>query len=245
MKNKTFIKIIIAMGIALAILTGIALIDNEILNGITFYGILIAVSPLLLSAWYFNRYSTGRYWYIFKGWSYSNLFYYIPFFNKNEFYFYFSIFSENFISDKDLEGKTEDEKVRLRNQINKLCGASFGGIHDNSIRLGFNWEKNDPTKVQLFNYTYNGGKRVHDSSGREPYIGDIQMDLTYRCMIKLDRVGNKAIIVISENVSGKMVYEHAVAVDASKFKKNGRMAFPYVENNPKRMKFDAQYVGNK
>jgi len=71
------------------------------------------------------------------------------------------------------------------------------------------------------------------------------MDLVYQCIVRLDRANNKAIVIVAENVSGKVILESSVDVDASLFKKNGRMSMPYVENNPKKMKFDVQYLRNK
>jgi hypothetical protein len=224
-------------------------IESSVLwNNILFY-INIVSSVLLIAlvlkivadGWYFNRITRIDSWVIRKGWSYSNLFYLFPWYNRTQFVFNFNIYSSSFLHDSDLEGKTDEEKKQLRNQINKLVGPCFSTVHSNSIRVGFNWELNDPNNISIFHYTYANGSRVIDHlTKREPFICYIKSDKEYVAVIKIDRANSCSTISIYEAIGRVLIAEKKVYHDVTRFKNFGRFSMPYFENNPKKMQFQAQ-----
>lgn len=104
--------------------------------------------------------------------------------------------------------------------INKLCGFSYGLHHNDSIRLG--WRPSaEKSKIDLFTYYYNNGKR----------------DFKFLCTIHTDRIHNATIELLNDSflVSvrdslGKNVGVGSVPFEFPKLKL-GYFLFPYFGGN--------------
>lgn len=75
--------------------------------------------------------------------------------------------------------------ANLVNQINKLCGFSFGYHHTNSIRIGWQTNLEDSNKIKLFYYIYNKGIRT------EKYICDVGIHFLNHIKIVCDYKNNR------------------------------------------------------
>jgi hypothetical protein len=62
--------------------------------------------------------------------------------------------------------------------VNKICGFSYGSVHENSIRLG--WEY-DQELINIYAYTYVNGERFYYN------IGTIEPNKTYACNIEKNK----------------------------------------------------------
>lgn len=84
------------------------------------------------------------------------------------------------------------DDLDLANQINKLCGFSFGYHHLDSIRIGWQANSEDKNKIKLFYYLYNKG--VHT----EKYICDVDLHSLNEIKILCDYRNNRFCIHVSK-----------------------------------------------
>ncbi|MEM6633776.1 MAG: hypothetical protein AAF694_29150 [Bacteroidota bacterium] len=74
--------------------------------------------------------------------------------------------------------------------LNKLLGISFGFHQQDSLRIAWRPLFEEPGKLELFSYRYNGGNRTFET------MGSIQTDQTHAYQLLLLRQQNEAIFQI-------------------------------------------------
>ena len=93
--------------------------------------------------------------------------------------------------------------------INKLCGISFGGVHNNSARFGWRYNKHE-NKIELLAYCYENGIRLN-TIDNEKSLGFLELNKQYdiRLIVGLRAYffcikGYPEVLQLKENKNGRL-----------------------------------------
>ena len=131
--------------------------------------------------------------------------------------------------------------------INKLVGLYWNGIHDTSIRIGWNTSDKVEGRIRLFFYCYVHGKRVVESWGKlEPKMIMLPIkhktkNIEYRFQMGYDNSGKFLFIKICDKHWNEINrFQYVQELKLSKF---GGLCFPYFggkEKAPHNMNVEVQ-----
>ncbi len=93
--------------------------------------------------------------------------------------------------------------------INKLCGINYGGVHNNSARFGWRYNKEE-NKIELLAYCYDSGERLNTIEN-EKSIGFLELNREYmiRMIVGLNAYffcinGYPSLVQIKEHKNNKL-----------------------------------------
>lgn len=117
--------------------------------------------------------------------------------------------------------------------LNKLCGFTYGSVHKNSFRIGWQPDFLKPGTINLYYYQYINGKR------KNGYLCSINTGVAFDILIHVGY--NYVAYGIDDNIPAKIVFKDTIS------KKWGVGCFPYFGGNskaPHKMKIELDYLFN-